>query len=130
MTFYKNLKNKYGAKKVSHAGLSFASKLEAAVYDILWWQLQRGEIDNLQMQKRVYLVRSPDVYYIPDFYFEIDSMPTYAEAKGFETPEWKIKKKLWNHFGPAPLQIYQGSYAAPRLVETIIPKGENKNEQE
>lgn len=127
MSFYKKIKNKYGAKKVSHAGISFASKLEAAVYDVLFLMLKNKEIENLTTQKRVYLFKNPDIYYIPDFYYEIAGAPCFAEAKGFETPEWKIKKKLWKHVGPAPLQIYQGSYTAPRLVETIIPKGEFKN---
>lgn len=115
---------KYGAKKVSHVGLSFASKLEAAVYDILYLKMLAEEINNLVTQKRVYLLRTPDIYYIPDFYFEINDVPHYAEAKGYETPEWKIKKKLWSHFGPAQLDIYQGSYSSPRLVETIKPKGD------
>jgi hypothetical protein len=37
--------------------------------------------------------------------------------------EWKIKKKLWEHVGPAPLDIYMGSYRNLKLVETVIPKG-------
>lgn len=113
---------KYGSTKVSHAGMSFASKLEAAVYDVLALRERAGEIGNIKVQQRVYLLRDPDIYYIPDFYFEMNGAPAFAEAKGFETPEWKIKKKLWTHFGPATLEIWQGSYTRPRLIETIIPK--------
>lgn len=120
----KEKKHKYGAKSVRHDGLSFASKLEAAVYDILLLLQRAGDIQNLSTQKRVYLVRNPDIYYVPDFYFERGGLPMYAEAKGFETPEWKIKKKLWQHFGPTPLEIFQGSYKSPKLVETLRPKNE------
>jgi hypothetical protein len=117
-----NRETKYGSKKINHAGMTFSSKLEAAVYDLLWLLQKAGDISNLVTQKRVYFFRDPDIYYIPDFYFERHGNPVFAEAKGFETPEWKIKKKLWEHVGPAPLEIYQGSYTKPRLIETIIPK--------
>lgn len=126
MSFFRG-KPKYNSTRISHAGYSFASKLEAAVFNILKVMEIAKKIQNLSTQKRVYLLRNPDIYYIPDFYFEEDGEPVYAEAKGYETPEWKIKKKLWQHFGPTRLDIYQGSYNNPKLAESIKPKTKGEN---
>jgi hypothetical protein len=113
---------KYGATRVKHRGYSFASKLEAAVFDILKLREKAGEIYDIKVQQRVYLLKDPDIYYISDFSFIHDDVLKYAEAKGMETPEWKIKKKLWQHFGPSDLEIWMGSYSRPKLIEIVKRK--------
>lgn len=120
MSFFKNRsRQKYGAARVSLAGYSFASKLEAAVFQIYKAMESAGEISDLKIQQRVYLLRDPDIYYIADFSFVRDGVLVFAEAKGMETPEWKLKKKLWIHFVPHNLEIWRGSYSRPRLDEII-----------
>ena len=87
-------------------GHSFASKLEAAVYQLLMFRERAGEIKIVQLQSRVYLTDSR-ILYIPDFQclnLKAENV-FFVEAKGFETPDWKIKKRLWEHYGPAPLEI-------------------------
>lgn len=113
----------YGAKKVEHAGRSFASKFEAAVFDILSFREKAGEIRNLRCQVRVALTDAKIVY-IPDFGFEYveTGLPGFAEAKGFETEKWRLKLRLWRCYGPGPLEIYRGSYTRVRLDETVIPQ--------
>lgn len=123
------LPTKYGSERISHAGLSFMSKLEAAVYDILYLYQKAGDITNLQTQKRVYFLKDPDIYYIPDFYFERNGVAWYAEAKGFETDIWKIKKKLWVHFGQGPLEIYGGSYQRPKMLEVLHSRAQHGREE-
>lgn len=113
----------YGAKRVEHAGRSFASKFEAAVFDLLWLREKAKEIRDLKCQVRVALTDAK-IIYIPDFGFEYvaTGLPGFAEAKGFETDKWRIKLRLWRHYGPGPLEIYRGSHKRVRLDETVIPQ--------
>lgn len=110
-------KNKYRATRVGN----FASKLEKAVYDILENNQYLGYISDLKCQAEVRLTDA-NILYKPDFSFIKNKKQWYAEAKGFKTPSWAIKKRLWAHYGPGPLEIYEGSYKYPKLVETVIPK--------
>ena len=110
-------KNKYRATRVGN----FASKLEKAVYDILKAQEVAGEISCLQCQGEVRLTDA-NILYKPDFVFFKNKAAHYAEAKGFKTAVWAIKKRLWEHYGPGPLDIYEGNWRYPVLKETVIPK--------
>lgn len=117
---------KYGNQKVNLQGYSVASKLEAAVLSMLLLRVRAGEITNLKTQSSVYLTRAR-ILYKPDFEYEENGKLFYAEAKGkFETPEWRLKRRLYIHYGPAPLIVYKGTYKRFWLEETIIPKGENE----
>ncbi len=119
--------NHYGSKRVTHAGRSFASKLEAAVFDLLALREKVGEIRNLKCQVHVYLTAARIVS-IPDFQFEFAETGeiAWAEAKGFETDVWRIKKRLWGHYGPGPLEIWKGRAIKPKLVETVYPVQEQQ----
>jgi hypothetical protein len=114
---------KYRSKRVKHEGFSFASQLEAAVYDYLKLREKCKELKDIQHQDHVYLTEAR-ICYIPDFkFFDCDRNEfVWAEAKGFETDVWKIKKRLWHYYGPGPLEIYKGSAKKMTLVETVIPK--------
>jgi len=116
-------KHKYGAKKVeNHGSYSFGSKLEAAVFDLLNLQLNLGLILNIQVQDSIYLTES-EILYKPDFKVTgIDGSSYWVEAKGFKTPVWAIKKRLWKNYGPGELHIYEGSHAKPKLAEVIKVK--------
>ena len=112
---------KYGArKKVDHAGRSFASKLEAAVYD----HLVVFGYKDIKQQAKVYLTEAR-ILYLPDFK-AVDGRTgevVWVEAKGFETPVWRIKRKLWMAgYGPGKLLVFGGSYASPFLREEINPR--------
>lgn len=116
MTYFPKYKN----HKVQYDGHNFASKLEAAVYQILKLREKAREIDIVNYQSHVYLTKAR-VHYIPDFRifdYKINDF-AWVEAKGFETPEWRIKKRLWGHYGPGQLEIYRGSEKRPFLDETI-----------
>lgn len=121
--FRKN-KHKYGATRVSHAGYSFASKLEASVFQMLTLMERAGEIADIQVQDTVYLTDAR-IQFIPDFKYKNLKTGEYewAEAKGFERPEWKIKRKLWMYYGFGPLHIWKGTWIKPVLIETITPRG-------
>lgn len=99
----------------------FASKLEAAVHATLQLLERAGEIKSIQIQDHVRLSKA-EILYIPDFRVELpDGAVEWHEAKGFETPEWKIKKRLWKAYGPGPLTVWKGSHAKPYIHERIVP---------
>lgn len=112
-------RHKYGAQKTEYAGQSFASKLEAAVFQILKLFEKAGALTLLQCQDHVYLTEAR-ILYIPDFKCQAsDGEVFYVEAKGFKTPEWMIKKRLWSKYGPGDLWIYEGSHLNPKRTEII-----------
>lgn len=109
---------------MKQSGYSFASQLEAAVFNILQLREKCGEISDIQHQDHVYLTEAR-ICYIADFKFLDKKTNEYAwaEAKGFETPEWKIKLKLWRYYGPGRLYIYKGSAKRVTLTDEILPGG-------
>lgn len=122
---FQNRKSKLGNTRVRLDGYSFASKLEASVYLRLKISLTAGKLKILEHQPRVHLTEAR-ILYIPDFKcLDLQTNEIFfVEAKGFETPDWKIKKRLWEKYGPASLHIWRGTYSRPFLerVLTITPK--------
>ena len=74
----------------------------------------------MKHQDHVYLTAAR-ICYIPDFrFFDVnDNEIQWAESKGFETSDWKIKKRLWAYYGPGKLHIYKGTAKRINLVETV-----------
>lgn len=117
-------KAKYGNVRSTCGDHSHASKLESAVCWLLSLRQKAGEIRDLRSQVAVKLTKA-EITYIADFRFTFTANEEigFAEAKGFKTPEWRLKLRLWRHYGPGVLEIYEGNYARPKLVETVVPKG-------
>jgi hypothetical protein len=118
-------KEKYSRERTSLDGYSFASKLEAALYQTLKLMERAGELQIKNVQDHVLLSKA-EIKYIPDFKVWEPEQKRHAwhEAKGFETEKWPLIKKLWAAYGPGPLYIWKGTYRQLNLVERIIPKGE------
>lgn len=119
---------KYGSNKVIFENRSFASKLEAALYAQLRLREKAGEIKDIATQVKVYLTAAR-IGYIADFCFFDSTLnqPVWAEAKGYPTESWAIKKRLWSAgYGPGRLEIYTGSHLRLRMTEVVVstlPKG-------
>jgi len=103
-----------------HGLLTFDSMLEAAVFDVLRLEETLGEIELTSFQKTIYLTDAR-IQYRPDFEYKDlkNGLLTYVEAKGFETPSWRIKRKLWISYGPGKLIIYKGSHLRPKVHEIL-----------
>lgn len=99
--------NKFGAKKITHDGMTFDSKAEFRRYCELKMLERAGEIEDLRRQVRFELIPKqvdPDtkallekpVYYIADFvYFDVRSFKKVVEdVKGHMTKDYVIKRKL------------------------------------
>ena len=92
---------KYGNKKVTIQGIKFDSKWESQRYLYLKSLERAGTIRDLELQVRFNLMVNDQKIcaYIADFCYERedkDGVWHYVvdDAKGVETPEFKLKKKL------------------------------------
>jgi hypothetical protein len=118
------------AAKVKIDGRNFGSKFEAAIYQMLKLREKAGEIRDIETQVSVRLTKAP-LHYIADFKFFdlVLNEPVWAEAKGFETPVWRIKLCLWKHgYGPGRLEIYRGTHQriiGPDVVHSTPPSKQN-----
>ena len=98
-------RNKFRNKKCELDGRSFSSQLERDVFGQLL--IMGFRPDQIQGQDHVYLTKAR-VLYIPDFKVTNNAgVSFWVEAKGFETPEWRIKLKLWRFYGPGSLIVYK-----------------------
>lgn len=81
-----------------------------------------GEVSDIKCQQHIRLTRA-NIVYIADF-SAIETKTgqlVYYEFKGYETEMWLLKKRLYRHYGPAPLRIFVQGYNGPRFKEEIIP---------
>jgi hypothetical protein len=117
-------RGKFGNVKVEHAGHWFDSQLEKAVFLSLSLQERAGAIRDLSHHPGTVFLGPARAQYRPDFRFtNVKTGETeWAEAKGFETPAWRGKLKLWRVVGPGRLHIFKGTAASVKCVETVIPK--------
>ena len=120
--FAKN--NKFKAHRINHMGRSFASKLEAALYDLLIMRERAGEIEDIRCQHTVLL--GYDIRWKVDYsaLSKETGLRVFFEAKGIETDDYKLKLKLWrNGLGKGPLEIWKGTHTRLRLAEIVVPRG-------
>ena len=122
MTYFKK-SSKYGAKRVTTDGYSFASQLEAALYQQLKLEMMSGIWTEIKCQDHVTLTKAK-IKYIPDFRTtKPNGEFVWHEAKGFMTPEYRLKEKLWAFYGPGTLLVYKGSARAFKITDTILSEG-------
>lgn len=91
---------KYNAQRVVIDWIKFKSKLEARVYKFLkenWYKILEIEPSFLLQCKFKFEDKNyREISYKSDFLIEGNNWEKIIiEAKWFETPEWKIKKKLF-----------------------------------
>lgn len=95
------MKNKYNAKKVEYEGIKFDSQFELNCFLYLEQFESEGKIKDLNRQVRFELLPANSVYraltYVADFTFFVNDKFIVADAKGFITPEFKIKQKIFFH---------------------------------
>ena len=92
---------KYGNKKVTVQGIKFDSKWESERYLYIKSLERAGRVRNLELQVRFNLLVNDQKIcaYIADFRYEKENAngdweTIIEDAKGVETPEFKLKKKL------------------------------------
>lgn len=114
-------------KKVELDGRTFDSKAESSFYLYLKELEKDGWISNIRHQITVELVPPSKEFraitYRADFcvYDEKEKADVYSEVKGWETPEWKMKLKLWALFGPAKLKVYKVGWKGIDIQREVTP---------
>lgn len=122
--------HKYNAKRTKVDGVNFPSGLQANTYCHLKLLKDAGEIVDIKHEVYTYLSLAKIAFRVDFVVTWKDGSVTYAEAKGFETNEWLIKKKLWKFYGPGRLDIYKGRGKENVYIsETIIPKVDQPTHQ-
>ena len=120
--------SKYGAKKVTIDGITFDSKAEGRYYEHLQKLKKSGVVDDFAMQKVFTLldkfahpqtgktVRA--VTYRADFeVYYSDGRVEVVDIKGFMTPEFRIKAKMFMFRYQVPLVLLKWSTATKKFVE-------------
>lgn len=95
--------HKYGAKKVTIDGIKFDSRGEAALYV---YYRDNDDYEIISMQDKIYLTKAR-ILFKPDFYIEDKVMNKryYSDFKGFCTPVFNIKKRLWKAYRSDELHV-------------------------
>ena len=96
-------RSKYGNTKTERSGVIFASKGEAALNDMLEGMQAAGEI--LFFLRQVPFHLPGGVIYRVDFAVVAQTGIRYLDFKGYETPEFKIKKKLVEALYPVRIEL-------------------------
>ena len=124
--------SKFKSIKTTIAGKKFDSKAEASYYLYLKQQENLGIIEILALQPKVYLTDAK-ILYKPDFKYLIKGVGkiVYADVKGFSTPVFNLKKKLWKFYGDGCLEIVNyksGKLTTVEIVTTRETKKQSINE--
>ena len=120
--------SKYGAKKVTIDGITFDSKAEGRYFEHLQKLKKSGLVEEFPMQKAFTLldrfahpqtgriVRA--ITYKADFeVIYADGHIEVVDIKGFLTPEFKIKAKMFMFRYQIPLVLLKWSAASKKFVE-------------
>jgi len=98
---YRYKRNKYGARKTTVDGITFDSKWEAQRWGELQAMERGGLVRDLERQVKYDIIVNGEKIcrYIADFRYKIveddgTTKDVVEDAKGFETADFKIKKKL------------------------------------
>jgi len=119
--------HKYKAQRTIVNGITFPSKLEAAVYEILLLREKAGEISDIKCQQAVTVKQKcptcgdgPTNWKVDFSFVDCKTGDTvYCEAKGIQTSDYIKRKRLWKADPPYKLEIFKGSWKYPKLDEVI-----------
>ena len=90
--------SKYGAKSHIYEGISYHSKKEAGYAAELDLRKKASDIKGWERQIKISL--DVNGYHICNYYVDflithMDGQKEFVEVKGFETPEWQLKWRLF-----------------------------------
>lgn len=99
----KKFKNKYHNNKTKVDGIIFDSRKEADRWFQLQFLLKANKISDLKRQVKFELIKTHyygkecirGCSYIADFVYFEDGVKVVEDTKGYKTPEYKIKKKIF-----------------------------------
>lgn len=93
----RNKYNKYHNKRIIVDGIRYDSKKEYERHKVLLLLEKSQKIKNLRFHQKediIILQEDPLITYIPDFCYEENGKFIIEDLKGFQTKEFKLKKKM------------------------------------
>ena len=105
------MRNKYGNRKTTIDGIEFDSKAEGLRWLDLCLLQKNGNICKLERQVRIPLhgkggplksAAGRQLHYVADFKYidwDKDGLTIIEDKKGFETPEFKLKRSILSSMG-------------------------------
>jgi len=122
--------NKYNSKRTVVDGIKFDSKAEAECFMYLKLLERNGQIKIIALQPKVYLTKAR-ILYKPDFLIEEDGKRVYIDVKGMQTRDFKLKFRLWVHYGQGTLRlVQQNRFGFANVAETTRPADQTSEELE
>ncbi|MBT8362008.1 MAG: DUF1064 domain-containing protein [Deltaproteobacteria bacterium] len=97
-------RHKFNAVPTITNGIKFQSRKEARYYEELLWRQKAGDIVFFLRQVPFHLPGG--VTYRVDFQeFHADGTVHFVEVKGYETKEWKMKKRMVEELYPVTITV-------------------------
>jgi hypothetical protein len=119
--------SKYRAVRTSCGKHSHMSKAESEYCCELQLRERAGELEIISSQPNLYLTEAR-IRVIPDWLIRYaDGREVYVDYKGFESQSWRRNRKLWQFYGPRPLEVIKKKGTRFFISETIpvsLRKGE------
>lgn len=98
--------NKFHAQRAHCGKHSHASRGEAEFCCELQLQERAGLLVIEKNQPNVFLTEAK-IRIIPDWLVRQGGKEFFIDYKGFDSQSWKRNRKLWQHYGPMPLQVWR-----------------------
>jgi len=100
----KKIRHKFNATSTKLDGMRFDSKKEAKYYEQLKERVADGEVIFFLRQSPLHL--PGNIKYVVDFVeFHADGTVHFVDVKGYETSEFRLKKKLVESFYPIKIEV-------------------------
>ena len=116
--------NKFKNIRVEIDGIKFDSKAEGNIYLAHKEKQGNGECKIIGFQKTLHMIGA-EITYRTDLVLLswVTGQEYYVEAKGVETPEWKLKLELYRRgfFGDKKLEIWKQSGKKVKKIDEIYP---------
>ena len=113
-------KNKYKNIKKEIDGITFDSIAESEFYLYVKFLEKKtnGAIKLIECQPKIYLSEAR-ILYKPDFLISEHGQLIYVDVKGFETPVFKLKKRLWKAYKKETLRLVKKKRSEFVIIEEI-----------
>lgn len=116
--------SKYKVVRTNCGKHSHMSKAESECCSFFQLLEKAGELEIISSQPNVFLTAAK-IRIIPDWLIRYkDGREVYADYKGYEPQSWRRNRKLWQHYGPKPMEIWKKKGARFFISETVRCMGD------
>ena len=118
---YAHNASKYNSQKTIIDGIRFDSKAEAEYFLHLKALEKLGQLKVLEVQPKVYMTDAR-ILYKPDFLIDENGKLVFIDVKGVQTAIFKMKARLFEHYGHGTLRLVQKNRFGFHTVKEYVAK--------